>query len=174
MQRSIFESLDAYPELGAVHSAWQTIREEAIATLPHAIAICDSRVRPQMWKVLPLMPELEDREVIPEYVVQQSSKLATKTVQLVEGLPNIHAYAFSILKPGGHIRLHRHENPFVTATLCLQSSGESYIKVAQERQDFREGEIIIFDYRLLHEVFNHGKSDRIVLLMLLNKKDGCN
>lgn len=172
MQNSVFESLDTYPELLPVQQNWQTIREEAIASLSHTIEICDSRVRPNMWEVLPLMPEVEDREVIPKSVVQKSRQLAPKTVQLVECLPNIHAYAFSILKPGGHIRLHQHENPFVTATLCLQTDGHSYIKVAQECQDFREGEFIIFDYRLLHEVLNDAKGDRIVLLILLDKKNG--
>jgi len=168
--KSVFKSLAAYPELIAIQSAWQTIRDEAIATLPHAIAIRDARVRPQMWQVLPLMPEPEDRAIIGESIIQHSRQLAPNTIQQVERIPNLRAYAFSTLKPGGHIRLHRHENPRVTATLCLQTGGQSYIQVDRQRQDFQEGEFVIFDYRLLHEVFNQGQKDRIVLLILLDIK----
>ena len=170
--KTVFQSIDMYPELCAVQAEWQTIREEAIGSLESMTYIRDNRVRPQEWKVLPLMPEEEDRRIIPEEICRQSRRLAPRTIQLVESVPKLKAYAFSVLRPQGHIRPHRHTNPYVTASLCLQSGGESYIIVDGQRRDYRDGEIIIFDYTRTHEVVNRGNDDRIVLLISVDNRAG--
>ncbi len=117
-----------------------------------------------------MLPEDEDRQVLPHDTWCANRRLVPKTTEILAAVPALEAYAFSALKPNGHIRPHRHTNAFVTAALCLQHGGNSYIVVGGERRDYRDGELIIFDYTLEHEVFNLGSKERIVLLMLLDNR----
>jgi len=167
---AVFQPLGWYPELHPIQQEWQVFRAEALGALPHMTFIRDHRVDGNSWKVLPLLPEAEDRSLISLEVSRRARELAPRTVAAVEGVANIQAYAISVLTAGGKIRAHHHHNRYVTATLCLQSGSESYISVAGERRDFRDGELLIFDYTLSHEVVNRGSEDRIVLLMLLDNR----
>lgn len=132
--------------------------------------IHDSRAGPGAWRVLALLPENEDRQVVPEGTWRANRRLVPKTTEILAAVPRLEAYAFSALEPNGHIRPHRHTNAFVTAALCLQHGGNSYIVVGGERREYRDGEMIVFDYTLEHEVFNRGPKERIVLLMLLDNR----
>jgi len=167
---SALQKLDLYPELESVQREWRTIRDEAIAALGHLTYIRDDRViDPTAWGVLALQPEEEDLHVVPEEVRERCRRLAPRTVQLMAPIAGIRAYAFSVVSPGATIGAHRHRNAYVTALLTLQSQ-DAYITIAGERADFHEGEIIVFDYTLLHETINHGAVERIALLMLLDNR----
>jgi aspartyl/asparaginyl beta-hydroxylase (cupin superfamily) len=80
------------------------------------------------------------------------------------------ACAFSALAPEGRIAPHRHQSPYVTASLCLADGGGSFIIADGERRDYRPGEWIVFDYRALHEVVNGGTGIRLVVLLLLQNR----
>lgn len=149
---------------------FEMIRDEALAARPAMTEIHDSRARAGAWRVLALLPENEDRQAVPEHTWRANRLRAPKTSELLAAVPGMEAYAFSALEPNGHIRPHRHTNAFVTAALCLQHGGNSYIVVAGERREYRDGEVIVFDYTLEHEVFNLGPDERIVLLMLLENR----
>jgi aspartyl/asparaginyl beta-hydroxylase (cupin superfamily) len=166
-----FQSPEAYPELGPVHAAWKTIRAEALAALERMTPIRDDRSSPGTWKILPLLPEEEDRGVVPDEVCRQSRTLAPETIRIVESsIPNIKGYALSALRPGGHIRPHSHTNPYVTASLCLHGGNGCHLLVGGRRQAFQDGGLIVFDYTLTHEVLHCGHEARVVLLMLLDNR----
>ena len=168
-----FQPPSAYPELAPIQAAWRDIRGEALASLEQMAYIEDGRADPRVWRVLPIRPEDEDRAVFPEDTLEKCRALAPRTIAIVERsipTPTIHAYAFSALRPGGFIRPHTHENPYVTASLCLDGGLGASIIVEGERRDYIDGELLIFDYRLVHEVIHNGDKPRVVLLMLLEDR----
>lgn len=169
-QKTIFQPLDLYPELHTVTDHFEEIKAEARSLRTRMVPICDDRVDLNVWNIFPLLPEEEDRVVVPDTVWQENQKQAPKTTQILSGLGSLKAFIFSSLEPQGHIRLHKHDNPYVTAILCLQDGGNSYIVVNGEKKQFKTGEILIFDYTQRHEVFNKGTEDRVVLLMLLENR----
>jgi aspartyl/asparaginyl beta-hydroxylase (cupin superfamily) len=170
IQNEAFQTLERYPELQEVMQQFEAIRREALSLKSQMIPLNDERVDANVWSVFPLLPEEEDRVVIPEYLWKKNQRLAPKTTRILSSISSLLAYSFSSLKPNGHIRPHVHENPYVTATLCLQDGGDSYIVVNGEKAQFKSGEMIIFDYRQEHEVINLGTDDRVVLLMLLENR----
>jgi hypothetical protein len=167
---SPFHCLELYPELAEVSAQFDAIRTEILPLRSAMTEVTDDRVQPGAWRILPLLAEAEDRAAVPDQFCLANRRLAPRSAQILSAVPELHAYSFSALAPGGHIRLHRHRNPFVTAALCLQDGGASYIVVAGERQDFRTRETIIFDYTMEHEVVNLGPAERVILLMLLNNR----
>jgi len=152
----------------ALRDAWTGIRDEALAARQRMRRIADGRVRPGMWHVLPLLAEPEDRAVWTPEFCMRCREAVPRTAALVDAIPGIHACTFSSLAPRGHIRPHRHRNPFLTVSLCLQSGGDSSITVAGQRAPYRDGEFLVFDYRQEHEVINEGDAERIVLLLLVD------
>lgn len=166
----MFQTLDLYPELLEIKKHFKDIKEEVFSLQNKMLPIEDYRVETNVWNVFPLLPELEDRTVIPDEIWRNNQKLAPITTKLLSSIKPIEAYSFSSLNPSGHIRAHRHENACVTASLCLQDGGDSYIVVNGVKAAFKTNEILIFDYTQEHEVFNNGTQDRIVLLMLLKNR----
>lgn len=165
-----FHHLSNYPELLEILSCKDTFQQEILHLRNSMKCIIDSRINVEKWRVLPLLPEEEDKTFVDEVELQKLRTLVPKTVSILKHKPFLKAYAFSLLEPGGHINPHRHLNPYVTASLCLEDGGNSYIRVENEKRRYKTGEILIFDYTMEHEVFNNGRNDRLVLLMLLENK----
>ena len=170
MAPSSYQSIELYPELESICDQFEIIRYEALAVRSAMIDIHDNRVSPGQWRVLVLLPENEDRQVSPEDIWMANRRLVPETTKILTAVPSLEAYTLSTLEPNGHIRPHRHKNAFVTAALCLQNGGDSCIVVDGKRHDYHDGEVIIFDYTLEHEVFNFGAKERIVLLMLFDNR----
>lgn len=165
-----FQSLDLYPELILIKDKFNEIKNEAISVTSDMMPINDHRINKDEWFVFSLLPEIEDRPKVPIEMWMNNQLQAPVTTEAVYQLENVHAFAFSRLNAGGHIREHQHQNPYVTAIFCLQNGGKSYIQVEDEKRFFKNSEFIIFDYTRKHEVKNLGMEDRIVLLILLDNK----
>jgi len=170
MTASAFQSASGYPELSNILNNFNHICHEANLSYEKLVAVNDSRIHTNAWQVLPLKVEAEDKAVMNDALCQKNRSLAPVTCATLEAITSIKAYAFSILKPTGHILPHAHDNPYVTAMLCLKDGGEAFIRVNGQTQYFHEREIIVFDYTQLHEVKNNGTQDRIVLLMLMDNR----
>lgn len=170
MLKEVFQTLELYPELKEVKNSFKEIKEEAFSLKTKMFPLNDYRVSTNVWNIFPLLPEKEDRGLFSDEVWKKNQLLAPKTSKILSSIASVEAYMFSSLEPKGHIGLHKHENPFVTAALCLQDGGDSCIIVNGIKAPFRTGEVLIFDYTQDHEVFNHGIQDRIVLLMLLKNR----
>ena len=165
--RQAYHPLAWYPELDLLKEHFDAIRTEAVRALEQMAFISDERVSDQSWRVLPIKPELEDIANVPKELIDWSRQLSPQTVSILEQMPGVIAYAFSALAPGGVIAAHQHENPYVTAMFCLQAEGDVYMVNGGERRAIVEGEMLIFDYTMMHEVVNNGSQERIVLLVLM-------
>lgn len=166
----MFESLEHYPELQQLQSSWQIIRDEAIKSIDLMVDLGDWRSERGQWRILPLMVEEEDAPYISNELIQSSRKIAPRTVALVEKIPQIKSVAFSLVEPNGFIKAHCHENPYASASLCLQSGGRNMLVVEQERRYLKESNIAVFDYRKPHAVYNWGNKSRIALIVALPGK----
>jgi aspartyl/asparaginyl beta-hydroxylase (cupin superfamily) len=122
-------------------------------------------------KVLPVLPEPEDRNFISDAALQQVQLLVPQTVSLFATLPNVIAYAYALLQPKAVIAAHRHQNPYVTASFCLACGDDCFIRVNNETRQYKEKEMIVFDYTQTHEVVNNGNTPRLALLMLLPNRN---
>lgn len=169
LELSKFESPSDFPEFQPAIDNWQIIRDEALQCGDAMLALQDGCSDPGGWKVLPLMIEAEDLHVVPIGLLERCRALAPQTVALIEKIPNVTSFAFSQVAPHSEIRSHVHENPFVSASLCLQGGGHSSIDVQGERHEFVDGQIEIFDYRRDHSVMNNGDIPRITLIVSLDK-----
>lgn len=165
-----FQLLDFYPELILIKEKFEEIKNEATSVALNMIPINDHRIGKDEWFIFSLLPEIEDRPKVPTEMWMNNQLHAPVTTGAVGQLENVHAFAFSRLRPGGYIRSHRHHNPYVTAIFCIEDGGESYIQVEDEKRFFKNSEFIIFDYTKKHEVRNLGLEDRIVLLILIDNK----
>lgn len=163
-----FHPTDLYPVLDELEKHWMALKIEAIHSLKKMFYISDERINNNEWRVLPLVPEEEDRIHMDPSVIKNARKYAPFTCKLLDGIHNIHAYAFSSLAPKATIKAHQHHNPYVTAMLCLQADGDVYIENDGQRKYFKEGETIVFDYTLMHKVVNNSDTERIVLLILMD------
>jgi beta-hydroxylase len=168
--RRAFYSTDDYPLLETVRKEWQTIRDEAKVALATLEAQLGDKTGGPSW-ILPLIPEAEDEHMFTEDVWRKARELSPVTCSLVQKLPFVIAFAFSKLVPGTKIPLHEHWNPYLTAILCLQDAdGKTHITVNGERRHFHDGEYVFFDYTLPHESVNEGTVDRIVMLLLVDRR----
>ena len=72
---------------------------------------------------------------------------------------------FSLLKAGQHIKPHYGlSNHSLTVHLPLVVPKEGYLRVANEKVNWQEGQLIIFDDSFEHEAINLSQEDRVVLI----------
>jgi aspartyl/asparaginyl beta-hydroxylase (cupin superfamily) len=163
----MFEPNDLYPDLLALQKHWKAIKAEAINSKSVMIDLGDWRAEKGMWKVLPLLLEEEDKGVVPDKTVSFFRSLVPVTVKLVGQIPEVKSFAFSLVEPGGYIKAHQHENPYVSASLCLHDGGRNNLIVEQESRILQQGDLAVFDYRKTHAVYNWGSQFRIALIVAL-------
>lgn len=166
----MFEPIENYPELTILLDNWKTIRKEAVQVVDAMIDLGDWRSKNGKWKIFPLLLEEEDEKLLSDDIVKACRELVPKTIEIVEQIPNLQSFAFSMVAPNGYIMAHRHGNPFVSASLCLQDGGKNALIVEEETRNLNDGEIAVFDYRKMHAVYNWGDDSRIALIVSLNKK----
>jgi quercetin dioxygenase-like cupin family protein len=169
---SNFQPASLYPELEPLYKYRDIFMVEAALARSHLHYIEDERAEPDTWGVLALRIEEEDLDVVSGAACAANRELMPLTCGILDKVPNLQAYAVSSLVPGGRILEHTHENNLVTAVMCLQGGGESYIVVNGERKDYRNGEFVIFDYRHRHAIFNDGLVDRVAMLLLFENRGG--
>ena len=79
---------------------------------------------------------------------------------------------WSLLTPGTHIRPHNGLlNTRLICHLPLIVPDGCGLRVGAETRSWREGELLIFDDSFEHEAWNHGASDRTVLLFEIWRPD---
>jgi aspartate beta-hydroxylase/beta-hydroxylase len=94
--------------------------------------------------------------------------LCPETARLLDGIPNLVQAFFSVLDPGKSIPLH--EGPFygyLRYHLALRVPRENppSIFVNYQKYTWKEGEAVMFDDSWPHEVVNHSKEQRVVLII---------
>jgi len=168
-RRRAFFAAGDFPELVELQREWPTIRDEARQALDTLGPVLGHPVG-HSW-ILPLVPEAEDQDLIPAEVCARARELAPIATARCSAVPYVVAFAFSRLVPGKHIALHTHWNPYLSGILTLDDGGaNSHILVDGQRHDFVDGDLMLFDYTLPHESKNEGERDRIVMLMIIDRR----
>ncbi len=102
--------------------------------------------------------------------MNEDCELCPETTKLIEAIPGITTVGFSRLVSGTHILPHKgFRLSVLRCHLGLVVPEECGIKVSGETAVWEEGRCLVFDDTNMHEAWNYGKSDRIVLLVDFKK-----
>lgn len=102
-------------------------------------------------------------------------KLAPVTSGILDSVPGIHTYGFSIMEPGCEIHPHvGYTSEVLRGHLALYCNPQASLKVGDEVKTWREGEVFVFDDTTLHSAWNRGKTNRVVLLFDFFKSPSTN
>ncbi len=168
-RRVFFDPAD-FPWTAAIEAGWPAIRRELEEVL---------RDRDQ----IPNFQDIsEDQKLITEgddwktffffgygHEVPANCARCPETTRLLRHIPGLKTAMFSILVPGKHIPEHRGPYKGVLryhlALMIPPPEGSCRIRVADEVRLWREGRSLIFDDSWLHEAWNDGEGDRVVLFV---------
>ncbi|UYV83605.1 hypothetical protein LAZ67_23001615 [Cordylochernes scorpioides] len=152
-----------------LESRWKEIRDEALALLSQD----QSRFRPETeglqdtgdWKQLELFAR--------GMKLTKNCQKAPKTCTLIEFMPDAARckrgqVKFSLMNPGTHVWAHTGPtNCRLRAHLGLvvPPGEEIALRVANTTRHWQEGKVLLFDDSFEHEVWHHGPSMRLVLIV---------
>ena len=89
-----------------------------------------------------------------------------ETTRLVTGIPGMTTAGFSLLQPGTHIRPHvGYTGAVLRCHLGLIVPQGCEMRVGGETRSWREGQCLVFDDTVEHEVWHRGSEDRVILLV---------
>ncbi|HEX7348495.1 MAG TPA: lipid A hydroxylase LpxO [Rhodanobacteraceae bacterium] len=162
-----------FPELEAIRSHWQTIRDEAVALAKASQIKASDQYNDAGfhsffrtgWKRFYL--KWYDDAPHPSAL-----KWCPRTVELLRAAPHIKAAAFTELPPGSVLGKHR--DPFAGSLryhlgLITPNSDQCWIKVDGQPYSWRDGEGVVFDETYIHWVENNTDVDRIILFADLER-----
>lgn len=164
----MFEDPKKYPELVALQSRWKELWQEVSLVLFSLKEMHDERSDPGHWQVLPLLVEPEDEGVFYPSIVNICRGYVPELCAMVDKIPNLRAFALSVIQPGGELKTHTHDNPFASASICLSGGKGAMIEVGSATKCLVDGDISVFDYRIPHRVVNHGCSARVALIIAVD------
>ncbi|MCW5621507.1 MAG: aspartyl/asparaginyl beta-hydroxylase domain-containing protein [Burkholderiales bacterium] len=159
-------NVDDFPELAPLRENWQVIREEALRLFE------DGQIRAAAkYNDLGFNSFFRSgwtRFYLKWYdtFLPSAQALCPRTVELVAGIPTLHAAIFAVLKPGG--RLVRHRDPFAGSLryhlgLSTPNSPECYIVVDGETYHWHDGEDVLFDETYIHHAENKTDQPRVIM-----------
>jgi beta-hydroxylase len=117
------------------------------------------------WKAVPL--------ILFSYMFKENVSRCPQTFELVKKIPGCCAAMFSVLEPGKHIPPHKGIYKGIYRclfTIKLEEDAVCWIRVNNEKVDFKEGSIIVFDETVEHEVMNASNSSRVALYLDIYRK----
>ena len=159
-----------FPWAAAIERDWRLIRSELDAVLqrrgelPNVQDITlDARsiTRDDRWKIFLLVA----------YGITSPPSIAhcPQTWRLLQAIPGLKTAMFSVLEPGK--RLPPHRGPYngvlrLHLGLLIPEPHERLgLRVGDERRNWREGEVLIFDDAYEHEAWNETDRPRVVLFV---------
>jgi beta-hydroxylase len=148
-----------FPFVETLQRNWRVVRDELLRLDPRFVRPWSDRVLcDQGWDVYGLFAfgsrPLANCERCPE------------TTRLVEAIPGMMTAGFSILQPNTHIRPHvGYLDSVLRCHLGLLTPTGCAMRVGSEVRTWGEGECLIFDDTVEHEVWHKGESPRAVLLI---------
>lgn len=98
----------------------------------------------------------------------------TVTARAIAAVPGLVNAGFSLFRPGTHLYPHRGELPGVVRCHLplVVPPGDVALRFGGEVRQWRPGQCVVFDDTVEHEAWNHGASDRIVLLVTFLRRLG--
>lgn len=106
--------------------------------------------------------------------VEENRRLCPRTSELLDDVPEMTTAFFSILEPGKHVPPHR--GPFRgvlryhLGLLIPPPPDSCRIRVGTEIRTWQEGESLIFDDTIEHEVWNDSDQPRVVLFLDIKRR----
>jgi beta-hydroxylase len=161
---------DVFDWVEDLEGNWRAIRAEALQVLERpedvpalrAVSPDHSRIATdERWKVFFLWGY--------RYKIERNASRCPITSRCVERVPGLISAFFSVHAPGTH--LPRHYGPtngMITCHLGLQiprDREDCRIEIDGETHTWEEGRFLIFDDTYHHEVWNDTDTDRVVLLL---------
>jgi aspartyl/asparaginyl beta-hydroxylase (cupin superfamily) len=112
------------------------------------------------WKAAPIL--------LFNYQFKENVLRCPKTFQILSQLPGCCSIMYSVLGPGKHVPAHRGIYRGVYRclfTLQMEPGGNCWLRVKDKKIYFSEGESIVFDETLEHEVKNETSQPRVALYL---------
>ena len=170
---AFFNIDDTIPELRLVDDLYPEIRKELLRILPQQdsmpryhdidtdLVYSSGRYnRNARWNVF----MLECYGSLPE----DNRALCPRTCEVLARIPHLNQAFFSILDPGKSIPAHTGPTQAYLRYhlgLVVPASNPPSIRIRQEHYTWKEGESVLFDDSLDHEVYNTSDSIRVVLIL---------
>jgi aspartyl/asparaginyl beta-hydroxylase (cupin superfamily) len=100
------------------------------------------------------------------HITEKARDMCPITVEHVGASPHgVRECIYSVLTPGTHLKPHTGGvNLFLTVHLPLIVPPGCGLRVGDEVREWQPGKLVVFDDSFIHEAWNSGDSDRVVLL----------
>lgn len=154
----MFVDQQLFPFLADLRARWEAIREECLS-LPRETyqPWVQREMYGEGWSVYGLIAFGRR--------IEEALAACPETASALSLVPHLTTAGFSRMAPGTHIKPHQ---GWVTtvyrAHLGLVVPEGCALRVGAETRPWREGQTVVFDDTTIHEAWNHGSSDRVVLL----------
>lgn len=158
----------------ALEANWRAIRAELDAVLQHDAALAPlHEISPDHlritsdagWKSF----------FLHGYGIKSERNCARcpETTKLIERIPGLQTAFFSVIEPGKRLIAHKGvTKAILTCHLALivpEDAKNVWIRVAEQRRNWEEGRLLLFDDTRKHEVWNQTGERRVVLLMHIRR-----
>lgn len=163
----MLENPEFYPELHALQRIWVPLRDEVMPNLYSACEMEDARAAAGAWRVLPLQPRPEERELFSAESIALARKNTPQLCAVLDEVPRLHAYYLSIVYPSCALRVHAHRTALAAASLCLAGGLGAYMEIDGKRHGLHDGSLHIYDQRRRHGVVNDGPAPRVALIVAI-------
>ncbi|MCP5145523.1 MAG: aspartyl/asparaginyl beta-hydroxylase domain-containing protein [Gammaproteobacteria bacterium] len=161
---------DEFPFIHILEDNWREIREELEQVLKqeqdipafHQISPDQARIsKGTDWKTFALL--------VLGVKIDQNRAQCPRTSALLDSIPNLQNAWFSILAP--HYHIPPHKGPTKALVRCHlglrvpQAWERCWIRVDDQKYNWREGKVVMFDDTFEHEVLNDTDEQRVVLFL---------
>lgn len=116
------------------------------------------------WNIIPFA--LDDKDF------SDYKNIAPKTCEILDAIPGICLYGFSIFEPETETEeLCSEDYENLRGNLCLTTSSNAKIVIEGEAREWTPGEVMIYDHTLNHYSYNKGNANHVVLLFDFKKPE---
>ena len=163
---SAFRNPGDFAFVAALESAFEIIRAELLALersdfpeSPDSLTIVRDGYDERGWRYLGLLGQGAG--------LAENRRRCPASVRACSAVPRLVNAGFSLFLPGTHLYPHRGERPGVLRCHLplVVPSGDLGLRCGGETRRWQPGRCLIFDDTFEHEAWNHGASERVVLLV---------
>lgn len=152
-----FETIEKYPFLEPILENFDVIRDEYMK-IPGCVPWHETALYDRGWDVFGFHMNGLD--------IEDGRRHCPKTFDLVKAVPGLFIAGFSILRPGCHIYPHvGYTDKVLRSHLGLVCPPGAWIEVGNERKEWKEGEMFVFDDTVMHSAANEGEKSRAILIV---------
>ena len=166
MSASAFRDSERFPFTARLESSFeailgelQALRFDDFEESPDALTSVASGYDERGWRYFALVRDGQR--------VEPNAARCPHTVSACRAVPGWVEAGFSLFQPGTHLYPHRGERLDVLRCHLplIVPKGDTGIRSGAEVRSWERGRSFIFDDTFEHEAWNHGDSDRVVLLV---------